>query len=313
MVIDIYSIVVNWNPWSKMANLIMVVLVTVLSLNRIAWSILLMYDPLKYDGAKMTFHMASFGITTFLIHMLDQYIREVITYSSSSECSWNFRIGGVLLALSYFAVWLFYWHRHRQIYRVYKIRLLSNIGLAGLIFCFIILSVGYLLFCGGRLENGTCFLNKQFWIGSSKWNSGIVVWVTIGMDIICSGYLCLVFLVPLLRSLTTMEQRNEDQRVRSSTISTQNMKKSLQRAGLAAVLSLLSTSLSLILLRAGSTWNWTLNEEVFFVNVDGLLTTYSIHISFAKENRWFWSWFKSRKINNEIKSRKIDNEIRLEP
>jgi len=84
MEIDIHSIVVNWDQWCKIANLIMVVLVTVLSLNRLAWSILLMYDPLKYDDTKVTFHMGSFGSIAFLIHMLDQYIREVITPSSSS-------------------------------------------------------------------------------------------------------------------------------------------------------------------------------------------------------------------------------------
>jgi len=296
----------------------MVVLITILSLNRLAWSTLTIYEPSKFCERKMAFHLASVATIAFLIHMLDQYIREFVTPSSSSYCSWNFRAGGVMQSVSYYAVWLFYWYRHRVIRQMHNIRLLSNVGLALLNFCFIFMTVSYLLFWGGKLKNGSCNLNKHFVIVSTKYNSGIVLWVTIVMDIVCSGFLCCVFLIPLFRSINRLEENTElccivesrtndekcnnlegdEVRLSSVAVSAQEMKKPLRRAAWAAVLSALSTSLTLILLRAGSTWHSTLDELMCFVNIDGLLTAYSIHISFPPTSRWFWSWFKSRRIHS---------------
>jgi len=278
---------VDWNECAKVANLVMVLMIAILSLNRMAWSILLTYDPLNWAKMTMTFHLATFGTITFLIHILDQCIRELLTPSSNSYCLWNFKMGGVLLAVSYFSVWIFYWQRHRVLRRKHNIRLLSNVGLALITFCFIALCTIYLVFFGGKLgKDGSCVITKQFSIGSWTYNTAFLFWVTIWMDIICTGYLCCVFLVPLFKLLDSLGE---------ALIETQTMKSALQRTAWAAVLASLSTTTTIILVRGASIWNSTFDEEMCFVNIDQLLTTFSIHISLAPRNRWFWSWFKSRK------------------
>jgi len=235
----------------------------------------------------MTFHLANFGTITFLIHILEQYIREILTPSSNSWCLWNYKMGGVLLAISYFSVWFFYWHRHRVLRRKHNIQLLSNIGIALITFCFIALCTIYLVFWGGKLDkNGSCVMTKQFSIGSWTYNSDFVLWVTIWMDIICTGYLCCVFLVPLFKLLNSLDE---------PLIETQTMKRALQRTAWAAVIASVSTATSLMLVLGARTWNSTFDEEMCFVNIDELFTTFSIHISLAPRNRWFWSWFRSRK------------------
>jgi len=282
---------VDWSHYARVANLVMVLMIAILSLNRMAWSILLTYDPLNKAKMTMTFHLATFGTITFLIHILDQCIREMLTPSSNNYCLWNFKIGGVLLAVSYFSVWVFYWHRHRVLRRKHNIRLLSNIGLALITFCFIALCTIYLVFFGGELDkNGSCVITDHFSIGSWTYNTAFIFWVTILTDIICTGYLCCVFIVPLFKWLDSLGEVGE------ALIETQTMKSALQRTAWAAVLASVSTATSLILVRGASIWNSTFDEVMCFVNIDQLLTTFSIHISLAPRNRWFWSWFKSREI-----------------
>jgi len=309
---------VSLNEWAKIANLIMVVLITILTLNRLAWSTLVMYDPLHYAEMKATIHLANLGTIGFFIHTVDQYIREFVTPESSSWCNWNFKAGAEMLVFSYFAVWLFYWHRHRVISRGHTARRLSIVGLILVTFSFIVLSLLFLLFWGGELgPEGLCVIDTEFAIGTSKYSSGYIIWTTIFLDIFCSAFLCCVFFVPLCGMLRSLDLGDNDQsdgvgsvrlssdhkqrpfeiedRGLSSEIhSTRRMKLALQRTACAAVLSAISTTVCLILLREASRWHYTLDEEMSLVNLDGLLTAYSIHISLDPKLRWFWSWFKTR-------------------
>jgi len=231
---------------------------------------------------------------------------------------------------SYFAVWVFYWHRHRIIRRGHNIRLLSNIGFICMTFCFIGGSAMYIIFWNEKIgDKGLCVADHQFARGFSDNDSVLCLEVTIFMDVICTVYLCCIFLIPLCRRLKSLEQSTvlqmngvDPRRISSEVryralaateakasvdmsvallLSTQRMKAALQRTAWAAAVAALSTSLSLILFLWAGTRNWNLDSRMFFVYLDGILTVFSVHISLSPKARWFWSWFVSRmRINRRL-------------
>jgi len=320
--------------WYEIADLVIFIVVTVLAINRLLWSILVIYDPLNYAEMRTAIHLANFGTMSFFIHLLDIYIRESMKPTSSSWCSWNAKIGGVMLVVSYFAVWLFYWHRHRIIRRGFNIQLLSNIGVFLMTLGLLGGSATFIIFWSEKLgDDGLCFVvDSHSLIGLSDHDALICIQVTIYLDIICTAYLSGIFIVPLCRRIKSLESslslRGVDPRsisnyrqlsaveLKSSAetsidlqLSTQRMKRALQRTAVAAAIATISTSFCLILFLWARTQNWNLGEKMFLVYVDGIISVYSVHLSLSPKARWFWSWFVSnKKINRKHTNARVSSD-----
>jgi len=313
--------------WFEVADLIIFIFVSIYSINRVAWSILVWYDPSGFDQMVTAIHLANFGTITFFIHLLDVYIRESYTHTSDSECSWNAKIGGIQLVLSYFAIWIFYWQRHRALRRGHSIRMLSNIGIWLMAFCFLAGCAFYLLFWDEKVgDGGKCVIAPHYFFGSSVPDSIICLELTVFFDMVCSIYLCATFFAPICSDLKILERSvlgdltlraqasNEEQRYRCLTEggvrkagdnaieineSVRRMRRVLTRTAWAAALATLSTVITLSVFVWAKSIHWILNEKLFLIFLDGILNVYSVHMTFEWKMRWFWYWFQRRKLEKQ--------------
>jgi len=285
--------------WNSIVDLILLAWVCFIFANRAVWSIKACRVAKLKIGARAIHSstMATLGFTLYLIYL---YARTFYTGFNDSKCTLLGGIGVFCYFLANFGIWMFYWLRHGWLsHGGFSSNYHKRVQVIGLmLFLACLLVAGVLIFKYWHLVkniHGTCSFADTHQLGHNLQDDSIIDICIIGMDLICSAFISLTFLIPIWkfvgRNKTSIGSNIPADPCKTWEIVWQKM---LRRLALCSFITTFST----IICNAGYTFviqtHGNKNIADIFIFADGVVSVTAVHYSMVMERRWSFISFSRR-------------------
>jgi len=267
----------DYTNWKSIVCFVLLSWVGIIFINRLIWSF-------KALNTKEFSNNAPIHLSTVvsLVYM------SCLTYWYSLSCKGlnnNIlsKVGVFLYFIANFSIWMFYWQRHLALSTKFH-RRVKKVGLV--LFTFCLSAACVLIFIFWKIvnnpDNGAWLPAETYLLGFPGLYDDLVVLIFIMlMDLICSTFISLSFIIPLWELTRSIRRSTAD----SWNIGEIIIRKTLRRVALCSFIATFSTVVCIACYMVVSPGLGNQNEDII-IFLDGAVNLTAVQYSMAAKLRW---------------------------